>query len=252
MRFTYDALGRLLTETGATGELARDWDSLSNLRRGESRYHYDRAGRLTRAGTLSPTLGYGQERFAWDGFRLRQALTEDAHGTQVRTWLYDPAGGGYTPIAAIDQGLGPDEGVGPALIYSVHTDPLGTPRELTDTDGRIAWSARYSAWGQRLGPVLLEADRHTPFATDCPLRYPGQYADDETGLHYNTFRYYDPEIGRFISPDPIGLVGGFNLYQYAPNATGWIDPLGWASGFVLDPNTLIHRIGGGGIDNSIR
>jgi uncharacterized protein RhaS with RHS repeats len=49
----------------------------------------------------------------------------------------------------------------------------------------------------------------------------------ETGLHYNTFRYYDPDIGRFISEDPIGLWGGENLYAFAPNTDGWIDPWGW-------------------------
>jgi len=59
------------------------------------------------------------------------------------------------------------------------------------------------------------------------LRMQGQYEDAETGLYYNTFRYYDPEIGRFISEDPIGLSGGFNLYQFAPNANSWIDPWGW-------------------------
>ncbi|WP_276528979.1 RHS repeat-associated core domain-containing protein, partial [Enterobacter hormaechei] len=59
-----------------------------------------------------------------------------------------------------------------------------------------------------------------------PLRYAGQYADGETGLHYNLFRYYDPQVGRFIVQDPIGLNGGWNLYQYAPNPLGWIDPLG--------------------------
>ncbi|WP_258953908.1 RHS repeat-associated core domain-containing protein, partial [Yersinia similis] len=59
-----------------------------------------------------------------------------------------------------------------------------------------------------------------------PLRYPGQYSDDETGLHYNTFRYYDPEIGRFSTQDPIGLAGGINLYQYGPNPLTWIDPWG--------------------------
>ncbi|MCX8748392.1 RHS repeat-associated core domain-containing protein, partial [Snodgrassella sp. B3088] len=59
------------------------------------------------------------------------------------------------------------------------------------------------------------------------LRYQGQYLDRETGLHYNTFRYYDPDIGRFTQPDPIGLLGGFNLYQYAPNGLMWIDPWGW-------------------------
>ncbi|BBA36805.1 core protein [Methylocaldum marinum] len=201
------------------------WDDQDQLiavedGRGITRFAYDPLGRRTAKWHEPKTPGRyigdphtpGKTRFVWDGLRLRQALTEDAHGIQIRTWLYDPAGGGYTPIAAIDQSLGPDEGVGPPLIYPVHTDSLGTPRELTDADGRIAWSARYRAWGERLGPVLLEADRPTPFATDCPLRYPGQYADDETGLHYNTFRYYDPEIGRFISQNPIGLEGGLNLY----------------------------------------
>ncbi|WP_333994300.1 RHS repeat-associated core domain-containing protein [Burkholderia cepacia] len=59
------------------------------------------------------------------------------------------------------------------------------------------------------------------------LRFQGQYLDRETGLHYNLFRYYDPDVGRYISPDPIGLVGGVNLYQYANNnPISWIDPLG--------------------------
>nr|WP_218059112.1 RHS repeat-associated core domain-containing protein [Gilliamella apicola] len=61
---------------------------------------------------------------------------------------------------------------------------------------------------------------------DQPLRYAGQYADNETGSHYNTFRYYDPEVGRFTQQDPIELMGGINLYAYAPNPLGWVDPLG--------------------------
>jgi len=59
-----------------------------------------------------------------------------------------------------------------------------------------------------------------------PLRYQGQYFDAETGLHYNRFRYSDPDAGRFISQDPIGGAGGINLYQYAPNPLVWVDPLG--------------------------
>ncbi|PTU72329.1 RHS repeat-associated core domain-containing protein, partial [Chromobacterium haemolyticum] len=59
-----------------------------------------------------------------------------------------------------------------------------------------------------------------------PFRFQGQYQDEESGLHYNRHRYYDPEIGRFISRDPIGLMGGFNIHSYAPNPTEWVDPLG--------------------------
>ena len=59
------------------------------------------------------------------------------------------------------------------------------------------------------------------------LRFQGQYLDRETGLHYNTFRYYDADIGRFICPDPIGLEGGINLGNYSPNPLSWIDPWGW-------------------------
>ena len=69
------------------------------------------------------------------------------------------------------------------------------------------------------------------------LRFQGQYLDRETGLHYNTFRYYDADIGRFISPDPIGLLGGTNLGSYSPNPTGWIDPLGWINAPSTLPNT---------------
>jgi RHS repeat-associated protein len=59
------------------------------------------------------------------------------------------------------------------------------------------------------------------------LRFQGQYFDAESGLHYNTFRYYDPQVGRFTTQDPVGLDGGHNLYRYAPSPTGWIDPWGW-------------------------
>ena len=78
-----------------------------------------------------------------------------------------------------------------------------------------------------MGKRIQEIE-HKPIEQN--LRYQGQYLDRETGLHYNTFRYYDPDTGRFTQPDPIGLAGGFNLYQYAPNALTWIDPLGLTCG----------------------
>jgi RHS repeat-associated protein len=67
-------------------------------------------------------------------------------------------------------------------------------------------------------------------STTCRLRLPGQIADDETGFHYNRFRYYSPEAGQFVSADPIGFGGGMNQYRVAPNAIGWVDPLGLKCG----------------------
>ncbi|WP_256576414.1 RHS repeat-associated core domain-containing protein, partial [Pseudomonas sp. KK4] len=100
-----------------------------------------------------------------------------------------------------------------------HTDQIGTPLEMTDREGQIVWQATYKAWGSVEKLTVNEVEQN--------LRFQGQYFDNETGLHYNTFRYYDPEVGRFVTQDPIGLLGGSNLYGYAPNTNGWIDPLGW-------------------------
>ena len=102
-------------------------------------------------------------------------------------------------------------------------DHLGTPQELTNYESKVAWSAQYKAWGQAK-QVISEAAYKARIQN--PIRFQGQYFDDETGLHYNRHRYYDPHGGRFISRDPIGLLGGLNLYQYAPNPTGWLDILG--------------------------
>jgi RHS repeat-associated protein len=84
----------------------------------------------------------------------------------------------------------------------------------------VAWRARYRTWGNT---ALEEWDHqyaryeNTVEDRSQNIRLQGQYLDIETGLHYNTLRYYDPDIGRFATQDPIGLLGGLNLYQYAPN-----------------------------------
>lgn len=75
-----------------------------------------------------------------------------------------------------------------------------------------------------------------------------QYEDEETGLHHNRFRYYDPKVGRFVSQDPIGPIGGNNLYLYAPNPVIWVDPFG-LSGEPLPNGTQVNRIGGNSVEN---
>ena len=97
-------------------------------------------------------------------------------------------------------------------------DQLGTPQQLTTTSGAVVWSAQYQAFGRA---------SVTSNGLTNELRFPGQYYDSETGLHYNYFRYYDPKIGRYITADPIGLVAGPNVYTYVVNdPINFIDPLG--------------------------
>ncbi|MCH5517373.1 RHS repeat-associated core domain-containing protein, partial [Pseudomonas syringae] len=149
-----------------------------------------------------------RKRFLWQGLRL---LREESPG-QSSLYLYEP--GSYAPLARIDE----KEGEAENKVYYFHTDQIGTPLEMTDAEGQIVWQAKYRPWGAVEKLVVNEVEQN--------LRFQGQYFDVETGLHYNTFRYYDPEIGRFITQDPIGLSGGDNLYQYAPNPYGWVDSLG--------------------------
>jgi len=102
-------------------------------------------------------------------------------------------------------------------------DHLGTPQELTDHEGKVAWSAQFKAWGQAKEAISQAAYRA---GIRNPIRFQGQYFDEETGLHYNRHRYYDPDTARYLTQDPIGLAGGFNVYSYTRNPTGWTDALG--------------------------
>uniref|UniRef100_UPI001F35AE28 RHS repeat domain-containing protein n=1 Tax=Pseudomonas sp. LAM2023 TaxID=2800477 RepID=UPI001F35AE28 len=105
-------------------------------------------------------------------------------------------------------------------------DHLGTPMELTDEQGNVAWAGQYKAWGEVKEERSDWARQH---GLGNPIRFQGQYHDHETGLHYNRYRYYDPKAGRFVSLDPISYAGGINLLIYAPSPVEWIDPLGLAA-----------------------
>ncbi|WGG51440.1 RHS repeat domain-containing protein [Rugamonas sp. DEMB1] len=119
-------------------------------------------------------------------------------------------------------------------LYSC--DHLGTPHELFDGQGRLVWSAKYKAWGKVFDEKSQEIEQ--------PLRFQGQYHDAETGLHFNRFRYFNSDIGRFISQDPIGLLGGINTYIYGDaNPINKTDPLGLATFMCTKP---LHALGGDG------
>jgi RHS repeat-associated protein len=112
-----------------------------------------------------------------------------------------------------------------ATVFYYHCDQIGTPLMMTDDVGDVVWEASYKAWGEAR-KVIERASKAAGITPRNPIRFQGQQVDEESGLHYNRHRYYDPSIGRFVSTDPIGLAGGLNLYQYAPNSTQWVDPLG--------------------------
>ncbi|WP_110187879.1 RHS repeat-associated core domain-containing protein [Pokkaliibacter plantistimulans] len=139
--------------------------------------------------------------FLWEGDRLLGEVSEGRY----RWYLYEPDS--FRPLLLIDDGQ----------VYYYQLDHLGTPLSLTDSFGHVVWQASYSAFGE--AQISIEQVRN-------PLRFQGQYFDDESGLHYNRYRYYDPHTGRYISQDPIGLLGGLNPYRYAPNPVNWVDPLG--------------------------
>ncbi|KDF64507.1 hypothetical protein P832_04770, partial [Enterobacter kobei] len=148
-------------------------------------------------------------RFVWEGFRLLQ----EVHGDVPLTYVYSDQDS-YDPLARID-------GVDAPEIFWFHCQPNGTPERMTDIEGQVRWEGVNSAWGKLLRESETQVSGYSQ-----NLRMQGQYLDRETGLHYNLFRYYDPDCGRFTQQDPIGLAGGINLYQYAPNALGWVDPWG--------------------------
>ncbi|RYY76641.1 MAG: hypothetical protein EOO52_03810 [Gammaproteobacteria bacterium] len=122
------------------------------------------------------------------------------------TWLFEPES--FTPMAKL---IGDEH-------YSIISDHLGTPNTVFDKNGKQVWSSEIDIWGNLR---QLRGERNF-----CPFRFPGQYEDDETGLYYNRFRYYDPSVGRYISQDPIRLAGGTILYGYVKDPAIYIDPLG--------------------------
>ncbi|WP_175719444.1 RHS repeat-associated core domain-containing protein [Burkholderia anthina] len=242
LRFEYDPFGNLATKlSGANQEQRFIYDGQDRLisvrtqdARGavETRFQYDSLGRrIAKTDTTFDVRGVKlrseTKRFVWEGLRLAQEVRE----TGVSSYVYSPDDP-YSPAARVDAVIAEalaaaaiDTARRASRIYHFHTDLAGAPQELTDEAGELAWAGQYTAWGK------VEPSRRqlTTVRTDQPLRYAGQYADESTGLHYNTFRFYDPDVGRFINQDPIGLAGGDNLYAYASNPLTRIDPMGWCS-----------------------
>ena len=134
-------------------------------------------------------------------------------GVLIRAYVHDD----QAPIAQVTKAT-------TDTLVHLHADPLGTPRIGTDAARSIVWRYDGSAFGDT--PPNEDPDGNKK-KTTINLRFPGQYYDAETKLHYNWHRYYDPRIGRYVTSDPIGLEGGLNTYAYVrSNPMRWLDPMG--------------------------
>jgi len=253
VRYRHDAQGRMIWREQA-GTSGRGWsfawnadDRLIGVVTPDGqqwRYRYDALGRRV----AKQRLGVDGRQvvdetvFVWDGSTLAEQHHVDTPGSlRTTTWDWEP--GDERPVGQFERivtGEGVDE-----RFYAIVTDLIGAPTELLDDTGKVVWHRRQSLWGQSTAEVAG--------APTTPLRFPGQYFDAETGLHYNFHRYYDPEAGRFVSADPIGFAGGLNPHAYVPNPLTWSDPLGLVRGCKkgkgkssLDENGLIPDKGGKG------
>lgn len=272
--YTYDPLGNITrAATGGGDTERRDYEGTLLTRAGLSRYAYDAQGRLARHtrtrisekpdtwlyewdandrltavrtpdGTrwtyLYDALGrrvakrrHGDDGsaveevfFAWDGVVLVEQT--DASGKTL-SWTHQ----GVQPIAQVE--LSQDEV--DTRFFAIVTDLAGAPSELITPVGELVWSARSTIWG------VHQAESVTP------LRFAGQYADQETGLYYNYHRYYDPKTGRYLSQDPLGLAPAPNPNSYVHNPTISTDALGLAP--CDDYTDLYHATNRAG-ESSIR
>ncbi|MCQ4084359.1 DUF6531 domain-containing protein [Streptomyces sp. RB6PN25] len=231
--YEHDAQGRVVRTTkrllnGQTRIWHYTWNAEDQLTQTVTpdgvrwRYLYDPAGRRIAKQRMAQDGSVAEEiRFTWDGARLAEQTAPDGASTAWE-YLLDS----HRPLAQIDQTNAGDGELSQAEVdarfHAIITDLTGAPRELVTLDGELAWQQSTTVWG-------VTTQQRTAGAVDCPLRFPGQYADEETGWNYNFFRHYDPETARYTSPDPLGLAPAPNQFAYVGNPFSWSDPLGLAA-----------------------
>ncbi|WP_405597020.1 RHS repeat domain-containing protein, partial [Pseudoalteromonas sp. Ld18] len=206
--FYYDEFGNQIRETGKGIKTRREYNAFNQLscfnNNGTlTQYDYDPLGRR-----IAKHTEHGKIDYIWDNDQL---IGECQHGEY--TW-YINLPNQFHPVALIKQGE----------VYYYHLDQLNTPRFVTNSKAEVVWENQADAHGFEEPEAESDFNKESSFTQ--PIRFQGQYLDEESGLHYNRYRYYSPKQQRFINQDPIGLVGGINHYQYAPNPVNWVDPFG--------------------------
>ncbi len=235
----YDAGGNLVEEDTPAGTRRCTYNALGLLTQAEmpggvrAEYAYDPFGRrlVKRVHQAGRAGRFAETRFVWAGDLLLSETTTDETGTTTETRDFFFLPGSFTPLAQRVSNAAFS-----GAVFCCHTDFRGAPTRLTDADAQVAWAAAYSAYGR----AYPRKERLRQ-----PLRLPGQYHDEETGLHQNRWRSFDPETGRYLSPDPLGLAGGLNVYAYAQqDPVNSADPLGLfpglsdLTGHLLPPQAM--------------
>ncbi|PAK26576.1 hypothetical protein CJD44_09275 [Streptomyces sp. alain-838] len=231
VRYEYDAQGRVTlrqkTRLSRKPDTWRyEWDAEDRLTAVTTpdgtrwTYLYDPLGRriAKRRHAADGEAVVEETTFVWDGTVLCEQTTMSVQQPSPVTLTWEHQG--VHPVVQAERIFSADapQEVVDQRFFAIVTDLVGAPRELVDESGEIAWYGRSTLWGSMMWNRTARAY--------TPLRFPGQYADPETGLHYNLFRYYDPETARYLSVDPLGLAAGGNPVAYVHNPLTWADPLG--------------------------
>ncbi len=236
--YTYDAAGNPLSDGATTftwnaaGKLA---NTVNNAKTHFYRYNaLDQ--RITKNGPLSSKFMFfydpdGQLIGEYRDNASTATPTDDWLVRQETIWLED------IPVAVIRK----PTATGPIQIYYIHADHLNTPRVIVNTANTIVWRWENThVFGANLPDEDPDGNAQL---FEYHQRFPGQYFDRETNLHYNYFRYYEPETGRYISPDPIGLAGGINIYGYVKqNPLSFIDSDGLLPDAIVDLGLIAFDI----------
>ena len=244
VHYDYDQRGNLIRKTRNGETTDYHWNGYNQLvkienRNGSTEYRYDPLGRRTAKIRNGETTVYHWQE---DTLAIESTNGQNTH------YLFEP--GTFEPLAQFQTtspiGIEREDKPAEPYSYDPETDPLlkippepqrqseaqpdlvyyqldhlGTPIAAHNAKGEAVWTAEYEAWGRIRNETVSDDPK-----VNIPFRFQGQYYDEESGLHYNRFRYYDPQIGRFISQDPIGFAGSDNFYEYAPNPIVWVDPWG--------------------------